>query len=313
MTSRRSSWFAAVPAVLVLVLAGCVEESGRVSAGPVRTTTSDTLRPAPASAPAFPDETTTGPAAAGFTNLVPYSGPTVITQPGAVIEGRMISAPIEIAADNVTIRGNSIRTASSIQYDVPVIGLRPGTKGARVVDNEITGRDRSADASPASGVKLYGDDIEFRRNNVSGIAGDAVTMDGNNIEVTDNYVHDFVFRPGTHYDAVVYGGSNTTNRVRIAGNRIEMWLPEDMTALVSLPDSSPSMVVDANLLAGGGYAVSGGGGGATFTDNRFSTKFSPKCGSWGTHAHLAKPGHEEITWSGNTWADGPSADKLVPL
>src|SRR5262245_2047530 len=49
----------------------------------------------------MPDATTTGPQA-GVT-LTPYTGPMAITTPGPVIDGKIITGEITIAAANVTI------------------------------------------------------------------------------------------------------------------------------------------------------------------------------------------------------------------
>jgi hypothetical protein len=68
------------------------------------------------------------------------------------------------------------------------------------------------------------------------------------------------------------------------------------------------VLVQGNLLDGGGYALSGGADGTSghaisgvrLLDNRFGRKFSPTCGAYGPIAHQRAP---QITASGNRWAD----------
>ena len=45
----------------------------------------------------------------------------------------------------------------------------------------------------------------------------------------------------------------------------------------------------------------GGGGGITFTNNMFWTKFTPKVGYYGTHAHMGETGI--VNWSNNSYTD----------
>lgn len=248
----------------------------------------------------------------GGQGVAVYDGPTTVTRAGTLIADVEIRTPLVVAADHVTIRGASFVTATSVLVDEPVLMVAAGTTGTRISGSRFTGAGPAALQAPASGVKLYGDDVRFTDNEVLGIAGDGVTVDGTDIVVERNRIADFVVRSGVHYDAVVYGGAPSGDRVVIQGNTIEMWLPEGMTALISLPSSAPSMVVRDNLLSGGGYALTGGGDGTSYERNRFSTRFASRCGSFGTHAYIGH-GNGGITWTDNTWADGPTAGRPVEL
>lgn len=248
-----------------------------------------------------------GPAGAGI-----YDGPSTITERGTVLDSVEVRMPLVIAADDVTIRNTSFRATTSVAVDEPLLLIAPGTTGARISGSSFSGPGPDPQQAPASGVKLYGDDVWFSDNTILGIAGDAVTIDGTEVVVERNRIADFVVRQGVHYDAIVYGGAPSTDSVVIRGNTIQMWLDEGMTALISLPSDAPLMVVQDNLLSGGGYALTGGGGGTTFVGNRFSTRFASRCGSFGTHAYIGQV-NGEITWRNNTWADGPDAGRLVGL
>src|SRR6516165_8789263 len=56
----------------------------------------------------MPDATTTGPKA-GVT-LTPYTGPMIITTPGAVIENVIINGQLTVDAANVTVRNCIIQS-----------------------------------------------------------------------------------------------------------------------------------------------------------------------------------------------------------
>jgi hypothetical protein len=222
--------------------------------------------------------------------------------------------PLLVLADGVVIRNCLIQTATDAAADEPLVLVSSGTRNTVINGNRILGPDAGADGQAASGVKLYGDDIDFSGNQLSGIAGDGITLDGAGLQVRNNHIYDFRLRSGVHYDGIVYNSSRTKGPVQITGNRVEMWLPQGgMTALISLPDAAGRMVVSGNWLAGGAYALMGGGGDVTITGNRFSTRFAPTCGRYGTHAHVGERYPDGIQWSGNQWADGPSAGHPVDL
>jgi nitrous oxidase accessory protein NosD len=65
-------------------------------------------------------------------------------------------------------------------------------------------------------------------------------------------------------------------------------------------------VIDGNLLAGGAYALYGGGAGATgikVTDNVFSTQYHSKSGVYGAVTAWNEGGTGNV-WSNNRMADG---------
>jgi len=250
--------------------------------------------------PGFPGSGSTGPASAGVSSFTPYTGPSTIRTAGTVITGREITAPLVIAAANVTLKGNLIHGPTSASGDTPAILVKGAN--ATIVDNEIRGNSATnGSAAPASGVKIYADGAKFQFNNVYWIAGDGVTVDATNVTVSDNYIHDFTQRDGVHYDAIVYD-QNTSSSVLIQHNTVLMWIPGEMSGVLGLPDSAPNIVVNNNLLAGGGFTIEGGGGGITVTNNRFATTYASSCGVYGTHSFMARIG--TVHWSGNVLSDG---------
>jgi hypothetical protein len=235
-----------------------------------------------------------------------------ITKAGTVITGKVIPAGLRIEADDVTIQGNLIAGATDVSWDQAAIHVT-GDR-AKIVDNIIRGTSGTDwRKSPASGVKLVGDDVEFSRNDVSWIAGDGISLYGEGARVIGNWIHDFVVRTdGVHYDALHYPGDRISGPARIADNTVEMWITNagssGMTAALGLPASSPGLVAEHNLLAGGNYTLYGGGDGTTIRNNLFWTKFSSKVGYYGTHAHVGGG----TAWSGNAYtSDGVTAGGTI--
>ncbi|WP_167137904.1 MULTISPECIES: DUF4082 domain-containing protein [unclassified Diaminobutyricimonas] len=254
---------------------------------------------------AFANASNTGPQAAGFAPTVPYTGPMTITQPGTVVQNQIIPAGLRVEADNVTIQGNLIVGATDVTWDDPALYVEGSN--AKVLDNEIRGESATDwRKTPVNGVKLYGDDVQFERNNVHQIAGDGITLDAANARVIGNWVHDFVVRTdGAHYDGLHYPIDSISSPGLIKDNTVELWImnagSSGMTASLAFPDHAPKLVVEHNLIAGGGYGIMGGSDGITFKDNVFWTKFSPNVGEYGPVAHVGKYG--TITWTGNRYTD----------
>ena len=270
--------------------------------------------PALASAPGFASAGTTGPAAAGFNPTKKYDGPMTITTPGTVITNRIIPAGLRVEADDVTVQGNVIEGRTDVSWDqaaLHVVGDR-----VSILDNPIRGKSATDwSKTPVNGVKLVGTHVDFSRNNVYWIAGDGVSIYGDNANIVGNWVHDFVWRDGdVHYDGLHYpgqDGDSTSEPALIKDNKVELWVTGNsttsgMTAAMGFPDVAPRIVVDHNVVAGGNYAIMGGGSGITFRNNLFWTKFSPTVGFYGPHAYVGKV--PPVTWRSNAYtADGVTA------
>lgn len=275
-------------------------------------------QPLPAVAPdtGFASAGNTGPAAAGFNPTRTYDGPLTITTPGTVIKNQIIPAGLRIEADDVTIQGNIIEGRTDASWDqaaLHVVGDR-----VSILDNTIRGKSATDwSRTPVSGVKLVGTHVNFSRNNVYWIAGDGVSIYGDNANIVGNWVHDFVFRDGgVHYDGLHYpgqAGDQTTAPALIKNNTVELWVSggdSGMTAAMGFPDVATRIVVDHNLVAGGNYTMWGGGSGITYTNNLFWTKFSPKVGFYGPTAYIGKIA--PVTWTNNRYtSDGVTPGAML--
>jgi len=271
---------------------------------PATPTPKPTTPPAPAPSPAgsFAGAGNTGPAAAGFAPTQKYTGPMTITTDGTVIKNQVIPAGLRIEANDVIIQGNDIAGPTAISYDQAAIHVE-GDR-VQILDNNIRGLS-STDwtKTPVSAAKLVGDSVRFERNNVSEIAGDGLSIYGADAKIIGNWIHDFVDRDEVHYDALHYPVNSISSAGLIQDNTVELWVNGGMTAALSFPDKAGKIVVDHNVIAGGNYALMGGGDGITFTDNLFWTVFSDRVGVYGPYAHMGAIG--VVNWSNNAYtSDG---------
>ncbi|WEO76924.1 DUF4082 domain-containing protein [Cryobacterium sp. SO2] len=276
------------------------------------TTPTPTPTPKPTSAPApaagaFAGATNTGAAAAGFNPTQAYTGPLTVTVPGTVITNRIIPAGLRIEADDVTVQGNIIQGPTEVSWDQAALHVT-GDR-VKVLDNDIRGTSATDwTKNPINGVKLVGEYPEFSRNNVSRIAGDGISIYGDNAKLVGNWVHDFTFRDGgVHYDGLHYpgqAGDDTTEPALIKDNTVELWASggtSGMTAAMGFPKIASKIVVDHNLVAGGNYSMWGGGSGITYKNNMFWTKFSSKVGYYGPTAYIGEVG--PVTWTNNSYTN----------
>ncbi|WP_405578405.1 hypothetical protein [Streptomyces sp. NBC_01190] len=264
----------------------------------------------PCAAPAacgFPDASVTGPRLALSAHK---TGDMTIRSDNQVIRGWDLTGSLDIYANNVTVIDS--RIASTNWWGV---NLRPGFHGLRVLHNEIIGvpgkgQDNGGEDYAVS--NMGGSSIEVGWNDVSAF-GNALSMGQGTIH--DNYVHDFVpfINQGGEYqhtDAVISDGGGTGELI-IRHNTLLNATPIDKGASASVglyADTAPvtHTTVDGNWLAGGAYALYGGGDGANHiqvTDNVFSTQYHPKCGAYGPIAAWNAAGEGNV-WSGNRMSDG---------
>ncbi|MDF9816963.1 hypothetical protein [Streptomyces sp. SPB162] len=276
-------------------------------------TSPGTGKPAPSgpcasfSACGFPDASTTGPRVA----LKPHNtGALSITKDGTVIRGWDITGSLDIYANNVTIIDS--RITSTNWWGV---NLRPKFSGLRVLHSTITG---IPGKGPDNGGEDYG---------VSNMGGSSVevgwceiTVFSNSLSMGqgnlhDNYVHDivpFINQGGewAHTDAVISDGAGSAPLI-IRHNTLlnPTGVEKGGTASVGLYDDTGAVlttVVDDNWLAGGSYALYGGGPGAKgiqITDNVFSTQYHPNSGHYGAVAKWNAGGAGNV-WSGNRMSNG---------
>ena len=254
----------------------------------------------------FPDAASTGPRIA----LTPHrTGALEVTTAGEVISGWDITGSLDVYADNVTIIDS--RITSTNWWGV---NLRPGYHGLRVLHSTIT-------AVPGQGPDNGGEDyavsnmgdssVEVGWSNIS-VFGNALSMGQGDLH--DNYVHDLAaFHNASggwqHLDAVISDGGGSGG-LTVRHNTLLDSAPADQGASASIglfadTGDVTNAVIEDNWLAGGAYALYGGGTGATgivVTGNVFSTQYHPACGIYGAVAAWNSGG------AGNVWSDNEMSD-----
>jgi hypothetical protein len=255
----------------------------------------------------YPNASNTGPKTSAFTR---HDGDTSIRDNGAIIAGWDLHGSLDIYANDVTV--TDCRITSTNWW---AVNLRPGFTGLKVTRCVLT-------AVPGKGMDNGGSDyavsnmgsgaIEVGWNDVSKF-GNALSMGHGNIH--DNYVHDlaaFINLSGEyqHTDAVISDGGDAGGLV-IRHNTLlnQIKVEQGASAAVGLfADTGPvsNTTVEDNWLAGGAYALYGGGPGATgirVVGNVFSTQYWPKCGFYGPVAAWNAGGAGNV-WSNNVTSDG---------
>jgi len=134
--------------------------------------------------------------------------------------------------------------------------------------------------------------------------------------IEDNYIHDFgSVLPAQHADGLQTDGAA---HAVVRHNTVFLDDVTGATAAIGIWATGgdvTDVLVEDNLLAGGGYTVYPGveqGGSVSsvrFVGNRFSTRFSTSCGQFGPRYpdHLAA----DLVWEDNVWLDGPLAGQPV--
>lgn len=268
--------------------------------------TPGTLSPTPVAA-GFPDAGSTGPR---IRLTRKSTGNMSVRTDGTVIRGQDITGSLDVYANDVTVIDSRITSANWWG-----VNLRPGYHGLRVLHSTIT-------AVPGEGPDNGGVNYAVSNMGTSSVEvgwcdisvfGNALSMGQGHLH--DNYVHGIVpFRNNggewQHTDAVISGGGNR-GRLVIRHNTLlnPVAVDRGASAAVGLfADTGhvSNTVVDNNLLAGGAYALYGGGDGATgitVTDNVFSTRYHPKSGFYGPVAAWNADGPGNV-WRGNRFSDG---------
>jgi hypothetical protein len=214
-----------------------------------------------------------------------------ISTPGAVVENKIFSRQVVIAADNVTIR-NCLREGTVDYWGFLV---NAGVTGTLIENVEIDGKNSSSiDAGIGGNGGWTG-----RRLNIHG-TNDGVKLDSD-ILLEDSYIHDLaVNNSGAHQDGMQsMGGSNVT----IRHNRIKARVGANQNAGVFLAtDFSPldNYKTENNWISGGGYsywtAVKSGRPITNFvlSDNHFTRN---------DYAYGVVSIQGQVSRSGNVWHD----------
>ena len=243
---------------------------------------------APFDAASFPGASDTG--VPDGTVLTPLTG-FVVTEAGTVIDGRDVDGEITVAAPGVVIRNSRIEGMGD------GLGVNVRSGDVTILDSEIVGFDTG----------ITGDRWTALRVDIHGMTGDGVKF-GDDVTLQDSWVHDLTPGPGAHLDGGQLQGGVTDLVVR--HNTIEVGRQAN-AALFLAPDLGPStegpVLIQGNLLAGGGYTlfcVDGDRG--TYTIDNITIR-----GNYFADDHDFGPARVNVpvTWAGNVMTDGMT----VPL
>jgi len=265
----------------------------------------------------FPDETNTGVPAGAALRSVPgevssgpgwtsnSSGDVEVSGNGAVFEGYIVHGYVDVTGSNVTIKGNEIINSGS-DIDGDGVNLTGNPSNVTIENNTIYSPYGSHGTSGIfAGIK----DINGETRGTQ-VLGNNIANASTGVQIymgliENNYIHDSTpASPGSHLNGTTSNGS--TVPLTIQHNTV--FNPNGQTDAVSLfEDFGPeaNVVINNNLLAGGGYVVYGGqndGGPQAYniriTNNRFSTIYYPQSGYYG-YITAFDPNAPGNVWSGN--------------
>ena len=289
----------------------------------------------------YPNASNTGPVAGTVLKTIGTSSGQVSNGPGwtyangyvrisganTVFSGFSATCPIAIFANGVTVENCVISCGGQNTFPVCIENDANNNgnpiTSVTVQNCTISGSDNNMNRASscikdiygsASGVLIKACNMYWAGTGVQVFSGD----------VLNNYIHDLVCNVtyGDHVNGVIVCGG--TAPMLIQGNTIQN--PNGQTDCVAIfQDISPPAVanktINNNLLAGGGYCIYGGDGGASYTgspatnivitNNAISTMYFPNGGAWGPVAYfnVANSGNK---WTGNVWHDGPHTGATIP-
>jgi hypothetical protein len=257
------------------------------------------------SACGFPDIETVG-VKTPASQLRVVKGDVDLTVAGQVYKNRDVRGCITVQAPNVTIRNVKV----SCDSWSPILSREDqGSTGGLVVED--TELDFLGFMVGGSGSANFTFRRVFIHNGADCItaAHDAVVEDslcslGPDTD-DDGWADSTAFCKGSdaHFDG--FQGSASMNRVTFRHNTIRNPCSQTSAIMVGHVESGSSdIVVDRNLLAGGGYTVYCEDRHLkvpmTLTNNRFARTFSPNSGYYNHSTSCNRP---NVTRSGNVWDD----------
>jgi hypothetical protein len=232
----------------------------------------DAVQPAAAQTSGYPDATNTGVPAG--TALTVVNGGMTITTSGAIVENKDIRGCVTVNATNVIIRKSKVScSGQSVIWS--------GSTNLLVEDVEI-----ACGGTPAT-TALTPANYTSRRVNAYGCEN--IMWAERNVTIEDSYLHDPIpYNPQTdpHTDSVQIpgGGSNITIRHnRIYGGYISG--SNFGNSAITMGGGTSNIIVDNNVLAGGGYTMycnqGGRGTNDVYRNNRFSRVLVSTVGGFG--------------------------------
>ena len=237
----------------------------------------------------WPNENNTGFKAAGLSlNDLSSSGSLIIQENGKVISNQDISGCISVKANNVMIKNSRV-----ICDQYHAIRLYDGYSGLIVENTEIMGTNEKCKAA------VVFNNYTAKRLNVHGCA-DGLKA-GSNTTIEFSYIHDLSSYAGQHNDGTQ---ASSGNHIVIRNNNIQN-LKAQTSCLMIKPDSGPinDVLIDSNLLNGGGYTVYTTRTTNTTTNVRVTNNAFGRDYTWGIFRNTNDYGTVDTVFNGNYWAD----------
>ncbi len=187
------------------------------------------------------------------------------------------------------------------------------------------------------GIRVFADDLLIEGNEIFWTP-DAIQIAGSRNTITGNYVHDTTFwddgqgsTPGGDHNNCLRHNGGVVDGLTITGNTFlldRQGAGMAQTGALSLQQSAEfpgqytNILIENNLLAGGGYALYSGyepakpgnspGENFVVRGNRFSARYFENAGFFGTTTGAQPWGDDGNAWENNRWHDGVRAGQLVP-
>lgn len=234
-----------------------------------------------------PNADNTGPSG----ELVPYDGPTTITEDGATYENFELEGTINIEADDVTLRNFRIDGG---HYGINIAG---GHSGIVIEDGEIL------DIASAG---ILGVGYTARRLYVHDSDGDGLKVQGTGgpTLVESSFIEKLGRGEDAHADGnQTRGGANITFRCNnifmpYPGTDPYPGEPYKSNATFMLQLEIENFVIEDNWLVGGNYTIYSPGG-VSVRNNRFGRHN----GGWPDKVEARIKNGTFDAWSGNVWED----------
>ncbi len=304
--------------------------------------------------PRFASAATTGPEAwPGWTGS--YSQ-TIVGDDLIIHEGGTEEEPLVISG--VHMQGGTIHTAEGVQW-VHIVGClvegwQPELGGINLsygnnsncsisycrihaASNADGDQDSYDNVRLGYGIRVFADDLVIAHNEIYWTP-DAIQIAGSRNVITGNYVHDTTFwddgegdNPGGDHNNCLLHNGGTVSDLTITNNAFVLdrqgagMLQTGALSLqqsAEFPGAYDGILIEGNLLAGGGYSLYSGyepakPGNSPGTDfvvrnNWFSTRYYENCGFFGPVTGAQPWDTGGNTWQNNRWYGGVRSGQLIP-
>lgn len=233
-----------------------------------------------------------------------------VDEPHLLIDGQHIQGGLDFYTTRpVVIRGSRIRPTEGGYWGVHFRGQQALVLYSSIGAISSAGAPDDPTHKVEAAIRGEVASAIFVRNALA-LACNMIEIGGDDIQIIENLMTDFVYYTDAHLDGIQFGGG--VERVQILRNRIV--LNHGDTGAISLFQDwgvNRDIRIESNYLAGGGYTFYGGDGSKgqptqiVFRDNIFGRDIWPKSGYWGPVTSWVRGA------PGNVWADNRYADGTV--